>query len=57
MRQREAFQIYLYKLVHGEEPGILAVFLLGLLRIFSAIYGLGVRATLYLYKSGVISTS
>ena len=54
MRQREAFQIYLYKLVHGEEPGILAVFLLGLLRIFSAIYGLGVRATLYLYKSGVL---
>lgn len=54
MRQREALQIYLYKLVHGEEPGILAVFLLGLLRIFSAIYGLGVRATLYLYKSGVL---
>ena len=54
MRQREALQIYLYKLVHGEEPGILAVFLLGLLRIFSAIYGLGVRATLYLYKSGFL---
>lgn len=54
MRQREALQIYLYKLVHGEEPGILAVILLGLLRIFSAIYGLGVRVTLYLYKSGVL---
>lgn len=54
MRQREALQIYLYKLVHGEEPGILAVLLLGLLRIFSAIYGLGVRVTLYLYKSGFL---
>lgn len=54
MRQREALQIYLYKLVHGEEPGILAVILLGLLRIFSVIYGLGVRITLYLYKSGVL---
>lgn len=54
MRQRETLQIYLYKLVHGEEPGILAVFLLGLLRIFSVIYGLGVRVKLYLYKYGVL---
>lgn len=54
MRQREALQIYLYKLVHGEEPGILAVLLLGLLRIFSVLYGLGVRITLYLYKYGVL---
>lgn len=54
MRQRETLQVYLYKLVHGEEPGILAVFLLGLLRIFSVIYGLGVRIKLYLYKYGVL---
>ncbi|WP_378950923.1 tetraacyldisaccharide 4'-kinase [Pelosinus sp. sgz500959] len=54
MRQSETFQIYLYKLVHGEEPGILAVFLLGLLRIFSVIYGLGVRVKLYLYRYGVL---
>jgi len=54
MRQREALEIYLYKLVHGEEPGILAVLLLGLLRIFSVVYGWGVRITLYLYKSGVL---
>ena len=54
MRQREALQSYLYKLVHGEEPGILAVFLLGLLRIFSVIYALGVSIKLYLYKYGVL---
>ncbi|MBP2627234.1 MAG: Tetraacyldisaccharide 4-kinase [Firmicutes bacterium] len=54
MRQREALQIYLYKLVHGEEPGILAVILLGLLRTFSAIYAWGVSIKLYLYKYGIL---
>lgn len=54
MRQREALEVYLYKLVHGEEPGILAVVLLGLLRIFSLIYGWGVEITLYLYKTGIL---
>jgi len=54
MRQREALQIYLYKLVHGEEPGILAVFLLGLLRIFSVIYAFGVNIKLHLYKCGIL---
>lgn len=54
MRQREVLQFYLYKLVHGEEPGILAVFLLGLLRMFSTIYKMGVCLTLYLYKYGIL---
>jgi len=54
MRQREVFQIYLYKLVHGEEPGILAVFLLGLLRFFSVIYALGLSIKLNLYKKGIL---
>ena len=54
MRQREALQVYLYKLVHGEEPGILAVFLLGLLRTFSFIYGFGVKVKLYLYKNQIL---
>lgn len=53
MRQREALQVYLFKLVHGEEPGILAVLLLGLLRTFSFIYGFGVRVKLYFYKSQI----
>ena len=53
MRQREALQVYLYKVVHGDEPGILAALLLGLLHIFSVIYGLGVSAKLYLYKYGI----
>lgn len=53
MRQREALQVYLYQLVHGEKPGILAALLLGLLRVFSAIYGLGVKIKLGLYKYGI----
>jgi tetraacyldisaccharide 4'-kinase len=54
MRHREALQLYLYKLVHGEQPGILAVILLGLLRVFSIIYGWAVLFTLSLYKLGVL---
>jgi len=54
MRQREVLQIYLYKLVHGEEPGILAVFLLGLLRIFSVIYAAGLNIKLQLFKYGIL---
>lgn len=53
MRQREALQIYLYQLVHGERPGILSALLLGFLRIFSLIYGLGVRVKLGLYECGI----
>ena len=54
MRHREALQIYLVKLVHGEEPGILAVLLLGLLRFLSAIYAVGVSIKLNLYKYGIL---
>lgn len=53
MRQREAVQLYLYKLVHGEQQGILAVFLLGLLRMFSVLYGWAVIIALGLYKYGI----
>lgn len=52
MRQREALQIYLYKLVHGEKPGFLAALVLGVLYVFSLIYGLGVRVKLGFYKNG-----
>lgn len=54
MRQREAFQTYLYKTVHGETKGILAAILLGLLRVFSLIYGFGVSIKLGLYRSGLL---
>lgn len=54
MRQREAFQTYLYKTVHGETQGVLAAILLGLLRMFSLIYGFGVSIKLGLYKSGFL---
>lgn len=53
MRQREAMQVYLYKLVHGEKQGVIAVLLLWLLRFMSFVYGLGVMAKLGLYKMGV----
>lgn len=54
MRQREELQLYLYKLVHGEQPGHFAAFLLGLLQGFSMIYGWAVRLKLRLYRHGLL---
>ncbi len=54
MAQRENLQSYLYQLVHGEKRGILAEILLGILRLFSLIYGLGVAITLSLYQFGFL---
>jgi tetraacyldisaccharide 4'-kinase len=54
MRQREAFQTYLYKTVHGEKRGLIAAVLLAILRVFSLIYGLGVSIKLGLYQWGLI---
>jgi tetraacyldisaccharide 4'-kinase len=54
MRQREELQLYLYRLVHGEEPGILANFLLGVLHVFSILYGWAVLFKLGLYKYGIL---
>jgi tetraacyldisaccharide 4'-kinase len=54
MRQREAMQIYLYKLVHGEKSGATATFLLWLLRFMSFVYGIGVFVKLGLYKYGIL---
>lgn len=54
MRQREEIQLYLYRLVHGEEPGILAKFLLGVLQAFSIFYGWAVLFKLRLYKYGIL---
>jgi tetraacyldisaccharide 4'-kinase len=54
MRQREELQFYLYRLVHGEAPGILADFLLGVLHVFSIIYGWAVLFKLALYKCGIL---
>lgn len=55
MHQREALQVYLYKLVHGEKSGLLAAVLLGLLRGMSLLYGLGVTIKLGMYRLGVLS--
>lgn len=54
MNQREALQVYLYKLVHGEQHGFLAAVLLGVLRLMSFIYGLGVQCKLALYRLGIL---
>lgn len=54
MRQQEAWQIYLYQLVHGGRHGFLAAVLLGILRTMSLIYGLGVLIKLSLYKCGIL---
>ena len=54
MRQREALQVYLYKLVHGEKRGATATILLWLLRFGSFLYGLGVYVKLSLYKYGIL---
>lgn len=54
MRQSEALQVYLFKLVHGEKRGFIAALLLFLLRLMSSVYGLGVMIKLGLYKSGIL---
>jgi len=54
MRQREAMQVYLYQLVHGEKRGVTAAILLWLLRLMSLVYGLGVWIKLGLYKHGIL---
>ncbi|MDF2571424.1 MAG: lpxK [Sporomusa sp.] len=54
MHQREALQVYLYKLVHGEKHGFWAAVLLGMLRAMSFIYGLGVHIKLGMYRLGIL---
>lgn len=54
MRQREAMQTYLYKLVHGEQKGIISLALLTFLHMLSWLYGLGVTSILTMYKYGLI---
>lgn len=54
MRQREALQVYLYKLVHGEKHGFLAALLLVVLRAMSFVYGLGVTIKLGMYRLGIL---
>ncbi|SDD81436.1 tetraacyldisaccharide 4'-kinase [Sporomusa acidovorans] len=54
INQREALQVYLYRLVHGEKHGLLAAMILGMLRLMSFIYGLGVQCTLAMYRWGLL---
>lgn len=55
MRHREAIQVYLYRLVHGEEKGIVALIILLLLRLSSLLYGFGVMVKLHFYKWGILA--
>ncbi|MBP2638353.1 MAG: putative 3-deoxy-D-manno-octulosonic-acid transferase/tetraacyldisaccharide-P 4-kinase [Firmicutes bacterium] len=54
INKREALQVYLYKLVHGEKKGILPILIIALLRVMSGIYGMGVQCKLALYRRGVL---
>lgn len=54
MRQHEALQFYLYKVVHGDESGMIAAWILKVLTVLSVIYGWGVRLKLCLYKYGFL---
>lgn len=54
MRQKEALQIYLYKIAHGEKKGLVASIVLAALRILSFVYGFGVRLKLSMYKHGIL---
>lgn len=54
MSIREAGQAYLYRLVHGEEHGIGATVLLGVLHVLSQVYGAAVAFRLFLYRHGLL---
>ncbi|MCX7780731.1 MAG: tetraacyldisaccharide 4'-kinase [Negativicutes bacterium] len=56
MRHREAIQVYLYQLVHGEQKGLFAFLLLAVLRGISLLYGLGVAVKLGLYRAGILKS-
>jgi tetraacyldisaccharide 4'-kinase len=54
MRLRETIQTYLYRVIHGERRGLLPTILLLFLRLFSAVYALGVNVKLSMYRFGVL---
>lgn len=54
-RQKEAIELYLYRLVHGKIQNIGDLLILAVLRVASLLYELGVRTKLTLYSCGVFS--
>lgn len=50
----ENFQMSLYKMVHGEEKGIISKFFLLVLYLFSYIYRHLLKLKLFLYKTNII---
>ena len=48
-------QAYLYRLIHGEERGLIATLLLALLRLLSLLYGCVIVLRVFLYKQGILS--
>lgn len=55
MNLGEAVQAYLYRLVHDEERGVFAAFLLAILRILSSVYGAAINLRLLLYQRGLLT--
>lgn len=54
MRLRETIQTYLYRVIHRERRGLLPILILMVLRIFSAVYALGVNVKLSMYRWGIL---
>lgn len=54
MRLRETIQTYLYRVIHRERRGLLPILILMVLRIFSAVYALGVNVKLAMYRWGIL---
>lgn len=57
IRQWEAIRFYIYRLIHGKRTHIWDYLLLGIMRMFSWIYGLAVRAKLSLYRLWILKTT
>lgn len=56
-RQGEAVKLYFYRLIHGKYNHFYDYFILGILRVASWVYDVGVRTKLLLYKIGVFKST
>lgn len=53
LRHGDAIIQYVYQMAHGKQKPLLGMLLLAILRVFSYVYGFGVRCKLGLYKAGL----
>ena len=57
IRQWEAIRFYIYRLIHGKRTHIWDYILLGIMQMFSWIYGMAVIAKLSLYRLRILKTT